>query len=172
MLPHSRKAARGVIMRDVVGVVGGFVVTLQAGGGVVPCLEGCTLVAFLAEHRGSAHGPPRHSTAISTAFHGQPRTLHGLPRTLHGLPRTFHGLPRNVAASSGTPWRPMALAMAISAAISKARSTAISTAISTASHGKHPRLTMASRGTTERSTASPVERPTACLLYTSPSPRD
>ena len=54
-------------------------------------------------HRGCAHGPPRHSTAISTAFHGQPWTLHGLPRTLHGLPRTFHALPRNAAASSGTP---------------------------------------------------------------------
>ena len=67
-------------------------------------------LVFLAEHRGSAHGPPRHSTAISTAFHGQPRTLHGLPRTLHGLPRTFHGLPRNAAACSGTPWRPMTLA--------------------------------------------------------------
>ena len=68
--------------------------------------EGCTLFSFLAEHRGSAHGPPRHSTAISTAFHGQPRTLHGLPRTLHGLPRKFYGLPRNAVASSGTPWRP------------------------------------------------------------------
>ena len=74
-------------------------------------------------HRGCAHGPPRHSTAISTAFHGQPRTLHGLPRTLHGLPWTFHGLPRNAAASSGTPWRPVTLAMTIS------------TAISTATHG-------------------------------------
>ena len=38
LLPHSRKAARGVITRGVVAVVGGFVVTLQAGGGVVPCL--------------------------------------------------------------------------------------------------------------------------------------
>ena len=99
---------------------------------------GCTLFVFLAEHRCSAHGPPRHSTAISTSFHGQPRTP-------HGLPRAFHGLPRNAAASSRTPWRPMALA----------------TAISTASHGKPPRHTTASRGTTERRTATPVERPTA-----------
>ena len=87
------------------------------------------------------HGIPRGS---STSFHGQPRTLHGLPRTLHGLPRTFHGLPRNAAASSGTPWRPMALAMAIS------------TAISTATHGKHPQLTTAVRGTTERPAAMPT----------------
>ena len=90
--------------------------------------EGCTLFSFLAEHRGSAHGPPRHSTAISTAFHGQPRTL-------HGLPRTFHGLPRKAAASSETSWRPMALPMAISTAISTAtpgeRPTATPTDLST-----------------------------------------
>ena len=97
--------------------------------------EGCTLFVFLAEHRSSAHGTPRHSTTISTAFHGQPwtlhglpLTLHGLPRTLHGLPRTFHGLPWNAAASTGTSWRPMALDMAISTVISTARFTAISTA--------------------------------------------
>ena len=115
------------------------------------------MFVFLAEHRGSAHGPSRHITAISTAFHGQPRTLHGLARTFHGLPQTFHGLSRNAAASSGTPWRPMALAMAISMAISTARSTAISTKISTTTHGKHPRHTTAGRGTTER----PTEMPTA-----------
>ena len=82
------------------------------------CLgEGCTL-SFGGAPRQS-HGHPRQSTAISTAFHGQPRKLHGLPRTLHRLPRklqrvprTFHELPQNAAASSGTPWRPMALAMA------------------------------------------------------------
>ena len=67
-------------------------------------LEGCTSFVFFTEHRRSAHGPTRHSTAVSTAFHGQSRTL-------HGLPRTFHGLPRNAAASSATPWRPMALAI-------------------------------------------------------------
>ena len=118
--------------------------------------EGFTLFVSLAEHRGSAHGPPPHSTAITTAFHGQPRTLLGLPRTLHGLPWTFHGLPRNTAASSGTPWRPMALAMVISTAISTAWSTTISTAISTATHGKHPRHTTAGHGTTERPTAIPT----------------
>ena len=64
---------------------------------------------FFVEHRGSVRGPPRHSTAISTTFHGQPRTLHGLQRTFHGLPRTFQGLPQNAAASIETPWRPMAL---------------------------------------------------------------
>ena len=97
---------------------------------VPPDREGCTLFVFLAKHRGSAHGPPRHSTDISTAFHGQPWTLHGLPWTPHGLPRIFHGLPRNAATSSGTPWRLMALAMAFSTAIPTARSTAIFTAIS------------------------------------------
>ena len=116
-----------------------------------------TLFVFLAEHRGNANGPRRHSMAIFTAFYGQPRTLDGQPRTLHWLPRTFHGLPRNAAASSGTPWRPMTLVMAISTAIFTARSTAISTAISTATHGKHPRHTTAGRGTTERPKAMPTE---------------
>ena len=106
-------------------------------------VEGCTLFFFLAEHRGSARGPRRHSTAISTAFHGQPRTLYGLPRTLHGLPQTLHGLPQwNAAASIETPWRPTALAVAISTAFTTARSTAISTA----THGKHRRHTTAGRG--------------------------
>ena len=96
-------------------------------------------------------GAPQQCTWASAAFHGQPRTLHGQPRTLHGLPRTLHGLPRTlhgfpriVAASSGTPWRPMALAMVIS------------TAISTATHVKHPRHTTAGRGTAERPTTIPT----------------
>ena len=95
-------------------------------------VEACTLFVFMAEHRGSVHGPPRHSTAMSTAFNGQPPTLHGQPRTFHGFPRTLHGLPRNAAASSATPWRPVALAMAISTTMS----TAISSAAPTAYHGK------------------------------------
>ena len=61
-------------------------------------VEGCTLFVFLAEQRGSVHGPLRHSTAMSTAFHEQPRTLHGQPRTFHGFPWTFHGQHR------GGPW--------------------------------------------------------------------
>eukprot|EP00904_Undaria_pinnatifida_P011895 jgi/Undpi1/7836/HiC_scaffold_23.g10309.m1 len=128
-------------------------------------VEECTLFVFWAEHRDSVHGPPRHSTAMSTAFHGQPRTLHGLSRTFDGFPRTFHGLPRNAAASSATPWRPVALAVAISTAIitekstaiSTARSTAISTAISIAApaayHGKP-------RSPTETSTEAPTTTPT------------
>ena len=33
-------------------------------------LEECTLFFFLMEHRGSVHGPPRHLTTMSQAFHG------------------------------------------------------------------------------------------------------
>ena len=61
-------------------------------------VEGCTLFVFLAKQRGSVHGPPRHSTAMSMAFHGQPRTLHGQPRTFHGFIRTPH------AGVHGMPW--------------------------------------------------------------------
>ena len=101
------------------------------------------------EHRGSVHGPPRHSTVTFTAFHGLPPTLHGLPRIFHGRSRTLHGLPRNAAASSGLPLRSMALAIAIHTVVSTAGSTAISTAIFTAAptayHGKPRRPAARSR---------------------------
>ena len=70
------------------GLPGGMYITCYFGG---------------APYRGNVHGSPRHTTAISTAFHGQPRTIHGLPRTFHGLPRTYYGLPRNAAEHRGGP---------------------------------------------------------------------
>ena len=55
--------------------------------------EGCTLFVFLAEHRGIAHGPLRHSTGNrghSTGYRG------------HSM--GFHGKPRQVAKHRGGPW--------------------------------------------------------------------
>ena len=52
--------------------------------------EGYTLFVFLAEHRGSAHGPLRHSTAILTAFRATANT----PRATVNTPR----------ASAEFPW--------------------------------------------------------------------
>ena len=58
--------------------------------GGIPIREGCTLFVFLAEHRGSAHGPPRHSTAI---FHGIPRATADTPRATAETPRASTDIP-------------------------------------------------------------------------------
>ena len=94
------------------------------------------------------HGIPRPCSRRSTdnRGHSMDNRGHSTATAFHGLPRTFHGLPRNAAASSGTPWRSMALAMAIF--------TAISTAVPA------PAPTPKPRQPTETSTEAPTDTPT------------
>ena len=70
-------------------------------------VEEGTFFVYLAEHRGSVHRPPWHSTAMSTAFHGQPRTFHGNrgpSMGFHGHSTGFQGMPRRLAQHGGGPW--------------------------------------------------------------------
>ena len=103
-------------------------------------------------------GAPRHCPLTSTAFHGH---VHGVPRTTADTPRATAdflrastGIPRASmgcrVASSGTPWRPVALAMSTSTAIS----TAIPTAATTA------KQQLPTETSTEAPTATPTDTPT------------
>ena len=64
-------------------------------------------ISLLAEHRGSAHGPPRYSSGTrghSTGYRGHSTGYRGHSTRFHGHFMGFHGMPREVTEHRGGPW--------------------------------------------------------------------